>query len=335
MVDKNKFYLEKINNIVFLGYSSLFDEFIKFNLKLNINSKIITSTDQSKLIKNEFIVFDSLGEEFIKYVKDNFNIKDTLFISFGSRNIFKKNIIKELKNNLINFHCTRLPLDKGGGGFSWSILREDRIDNQLVHLIDKGIDTGPIIYYKHSLFPKECKIPLDFELSSKINLLKFYQEFIIKIKEGKKFELMPQIDYIGRYNPRLNTNLNGYIDWNFTPHDLYNFINAFDDPYDGAISYLNRGNFGKLRIKKVHLHGGDSSNHPYMSGIVTRHDNDWIVVATSGKYMLLVEQVLDKNKNNIIKKIREGDRFFNNYDDLLKSKSEKIIYNSKGLKNEN
>ena len=69
-----------------------------------------------------------------------------------------------------------------------------------------------------------------------------------------------------------------------------------------------------------------------MSGIVTRHDNDWIVVATGGKYMLLVEQVLDKNKNNIIKKIREGDRFFNNYDDLLKSKSEKIIYNSKGLK---
>ena len=72
MVDKNKFYLEKINNIVFLGYSSLFDEFIKFNLELNINSKIITSTDQSKFIKNEFIVFDSLGEEFIKYVKDNF-----------------------------------------------------------------------------------------------------------------------------------------------------------------------------------------------------------------------------------------------------------------------
>ena len=69
MVDKNKFYLEKINSIVFFGYSSLFDEFIKFNSKLNINSKIITSTDQSKFIKNEFIVFDLLGEEFIKYVK--------------------------------------------------------------------------------------------------------------------------------------------------------------------------------------------------------------------------------------------------------------------------
>ena len=51
MVDKNKFYLEKINSIVFLGYSSLFDEFIKFNSKLNINSKIITSPDQSKFIK--------------------------------------------------------------------------------------------------------------------------------------------------------------------------------------------------------------------------------------------------------------------------------------------
>ena len=34
------------------------------------------------------------------------------------------------------------------------------------------------------------------------------------------------------------------------------------------ISYLNNGNFGKLYLKKVQLHGGDYPNHPHMSGII-------------------------------------------------------------------
>ena len=105
--------------------------------------------------------------------------------------------------------------------------------------------------------------------------------------------MKPQANYLGRYNPRLNTELNGLIDWNLNSYDLINFINAFDEPYAGSSTYLNNGNFGKLYIKNVQLHGGDSSNHPYMSGIVNRHDKGWIVVSTSGKHMLLIEKVLD------------------------------------------
>ena len=49
-------------------------------------------------------------------------------------------------------------------------------------------------------------------------------------------------------------------------------------------------------MKKAQLHGGDSSNHPFMSGIVSRHDGDWIVVSTKSKHMLLIEKVLDKKE---------------------------------------
>ena len=53
----------------------------------------------------------------------------------GARYIFKKNTIDNFFfNNLVNFHGTRLPLDSGGGGYSWNIMREDRIDNQLDQL---------------------------------------------------------------------------------------------------------------------------------------------------------------------------------------------------------
>ncbi len=85
-------------------------------------------------------------------------------------------------------------------------------------------------------------------------------------------------------------------------------------------------------LKKVQLHGGDSSNHPFMQGIISRHDGDWIVVSTKGKYMLLIEEVLDKNSKNIISHLKAGDRFFTPPDILRNAKSERVFYSTKGKK---
>ena len=336
MIKNNNFFLKNLSSVVFLGQSDIFSELIKINNTLKLKTLIITSSHQSSLIdkKIDYKVFDSLDEKFKNFINKTFKKENTIFISLGARYIFKKDTIEKFFfNNLVNFHGTRLPLDAGGGGFSWKIMREDRIDNQLVHLVDEGIDTGSIIDNHLSLFPKSCQIPQDFEDYRLKKFIEFYFKFIKKVKNGDSFKLKPQINYLGRYNPRLDTETDGLINWELESYDLYNFINAFDEPYKGASTYLNNGNFGKLYIKKVHLHGGDSSNHPFMSGIVSRHDNNWIVVSTKSKHMLLVEEVLDKNGKNILDKIKIGDRFYTPHKELEKSKSTKTIFNSKGLKN--
>ena len=84
-----------------------------------------------------------------------------------------------------------MPLDAGGGGFSWKIMREDRIDNQLVHLVDKGLDTGPIIDNHLSLFPKQCQIPIDFEVYRLKKFIEFYTRFFKQVQNGKYFKLKP------------------------------------------------------------------------------------------------------------------------------------------------
>ena len=155
---------------------------------------------------------------------------------------------------------------------------------------------------------------------------------LVELKNGSEFELKPQNNNLGRYNPRLNTIENGFIDWQLQPYDLINFINSFDDPYPGASTYLNNGKFGKLFIKKAQLHGGDSSNHPYMTGIVNRHDKNWIVVSTVGKHMLLIEKVINADGKNIIMQIKPGDRFYTPSEKIENSKSKRIIYSSKGKK---
>lgn len=335
MIKNNNFYIENLNSVVFIGYSPLFSKLIEINNSLKLNTIIITGSHQSKLIdkKINYKIFDKLDNKFKNFINKNVKVKNSIFISLSARLIFKKDVIEKFfLNNLVNFHGTRLPLDAGGGGYSWKIMREDRIDNQLVHLIDQGIDTGPIIYNHLSLFPKQCQIPIDFEIYKFKKFIEFYSEFLKKINDGKYFNLKPQINYLSRYNPRLNTEIDGLINWDMDSYDLFNFINAFDEPYVGASTFINNGNFGKLYLKKVHLHGGDSSNHPYMSGLVSRHDKKWIVVSTKSKHMLLIEEILDSRGNNIIKDINVGDRFFTPSNKLDDSKKIKTKFNSIGLK---
>lgn len=335
MIENNNFFIRDLKNIVFFGQSEALNQLIKINQSLKIGSLLITSSDQlNKFDKKvvELKVFDKLDNKFINFLSKRINIKNTLFISIGARYIFKKKLIEKFfLKNLVNFHGTRLPLDSGGGGFSWKIMRQDRIDNQLVHLVNEGLDSGDIIDNYLSLFPKECNIPIDFERYRLKQFILFYKKFISQIKKGKKFRLKPQSSYLGRYNPRLNTEIDGLINWDMDSYDLYNFINAFDDPYKGASTFLNNNDLGKLYIKKAHLHAGDSSNHSYMTGIVSRHDGEWIVVSTKSKYMLLIEEILNSKGENVIKKIKVGDRFYTPLVELEKSRKKRSFFGTKGL----
>ena len=92
MIKNNKFYLDNLRDIIILGESQKLEELISVNKHLKLNTTIITSSHQSKLIdkKIKYKIFDNVDEDFKKFVKKNFKIKNTLFISFSARYIFKK-----------------------------------------------------------------------------------------------------------------------------------------------------------------------------------------------------------------------------------------------------
>tara|TARA_B110000211_G_scaffold228514_1_gene284865 strand:+ start:22468 stop:23493 length:1026 start_codon:yes stop_codon:yes gene_type:complete len=334
MIKNNFFYFEKIEKVVFIGCSSIFDKLIEINKDNNIKTIVITSSDQAKKIdeKIKFDVFDKIDEKFKRFIKNNTNPDKTLFFSIGARNIFKKDVVKNIfSNNLINTHGTRLPLGRGEVS-SWRILKQDRLDNQLFHIVDGDIDTGPIICNKLSIIPKECQTPGEIQKFRDINLEIFYKSFLQKIIKKEKFLLKVQPDYLSSYLPRLSTEENGWINWSMNPNELIRFINAFDDPYIGASTYLNRKDLGRLHIKSAQLHGGEIINHSFMTGIVIRHDNDWIVVSTSSKYSLIIEKVLNAKGENIISKIKQGDRFYTPINILENAKNYRAFFDAKGLK---
>jgi len=329
MIKNNKFFIKDIKQVVLIGWCPNIDEIIKINKSLNLKTLVITSPNQKNLFKKniKIKVFSKIDSKVFKsYILKNCNIEKTLFLSISSMFIFEKKIIEFFKDNLINYFPSRLPYDQGRGGFSWHIMREDRILNNLFHIIDTGINTGPIITNKKSLFPSNCKIPVDFENYKWNQMNTFYSDFLRDLNNGIKFEISHQPNYLGRYNPSLNTLKNGFIDWSLNSYDLFNFINAFDDPFVGASTFLNQNKYGRLFIKKVHLHGGDTSNHPFQAGIISRHDKEWITVSTSGKHMILIEEVKNSDGQNILKFLKEGDRFYTPIKFLENSKLDRVNY---------
>jgi hypothetical protein len=96
-------------------------------------------------------------------LKKNFD-KDAIGISFGAPWIFNKKFIGKFNGKLLNMHSRNLPQNRGSGGFSWMILNSDRKSSNLIHMIDAGIDTGPIVDKKDFTFPNKCMIPVDYDL---------------------------------------------------------------------------------------------------------------------------------------------------------------------------
>jgi hypothetical protein len=208
---------------------------------------------------------------------------------------------------LLNCHGTGLPRDKGGGGFSWRILESNPFGFVNLYLVDEGIDSGPILEYEEFLFPTTCSVPSDYE--------NFYFEkvidFILKnlsLLQKSRVSYTPKLQaaYLTTYWPRLNCDVNGWVDWTMNCSELERFIRAFDDPYGRARTLLRGKN---VRIGGVHLNFSDGKFHPFQSGIVYRKGPKWLCIAANGG-ALVAEELTDDNGDSLLDQVRLGDRLY-------------------------
>lgn len=79
-----------------------------------------------------------------------------LVISYGYRYILKKHIIESSPAPIVNLHISYLPWNRGAHPNFWSFY-DSTPSGVSIHLIDEGIDTGPIIYQKYVNFSAEEK----------------------------------------------------------------------------------------------------------------------------------------------------------------------------------
>ena len=297
------------------------------------STETITTGSQSMSLL-EFLQDKEIDHVVSKDVSNDANVTDkitenTVGMSFGAAWIFKKQFIDLFKGRLLNLHGARLPQDRGGGGFSWRILRSERIGISLIHQINPGIDTGNIILFEEYIYPSSCRLPVEYQKYSIKKYQNLLEQFLRSVKKRESFTITSQQEYFSSYWPRLFTDIHGYIDWTWTLKDIENFICAFDDPYNGASTFVNGS---KVRLKKCYSTCNDGIFHPFQKGIIYRITETTIFVATE-QGTLLLNSVLDETGTDINRKLRIGDRFYTPCRYLEEAKQYRAVYTPDGLKN--
>jgi methionyl-tRNA formyltransferase len=327
-----------IKNLVLLGASSIFEKFCELSSQNNVASLIVTSPDQlgklSANLENVVSVADIKSEEAEKQIKERLQPGETLAISFGARWILKEAERNKLfGGKVLNAHGTRLPSDRGGGGFTWRVMRGDRIGNLVLHEVDDGVDTGSIVRSEEYIIPVEAQTPAQCHQDYISRLGEFVCQFLQEVFTAERsYTRNHQLNYNSTYYPRIHTETHGWIDWSWSAHDIEKFILAFDNPFPGArCMYKN----GVAILKKCQLHVGEIGHHPFQKGIVIRNNHKWLTIALENEYSLLCEDIKDENGIDLIPGIFAGDRLFSAAPTLDTALSSRVQFTSKGLKPQN
>ncbi|MDH5652081.1 MAG: formyltransferase family protein [Gammaproteobacteria bacterium] len=182
--------------------------------------------------------------------------------SFSCRSIIKSEIISILSGKIFNIHPSMLPKERGGGTFSWRIMRGINEAAGTLHVLTEGIDEGPIIYQKRKNMVNKRPIPADMLYETFQLFDELLDTFVDDLKKNAGLNITPQNEEAGTYLPRLHTETNGAIDWTWSGDEIDRFIRAFSRPYPGAFTYVGSN---IIHIIEATYEKSDSM-HPYMSG---------------------------------------------------------------------
>ena len=226
--------------------------------------------------------------------------------------ILKKDIIDLVRGKIFNFHGSSLPEQKGAGCHSWRLMQGNRDFHLTFHHLSEEIDGGKVIFEQKMKSPTDCKGLKETYKFIANHEEKAFCDFLRKLELDLSNADVIETHRKEFYWPRLNTDVNGYIDWSWTALEIVRFCEAFDDPFDGASSFLD----GKrVRLKKVQIDDDEIQFHPFQYGLIYRLKGNsvWIAAKNSG---LRVSQFLCPSGL----RIRLGKRLITSGETLLKAK---------------
>ena len=116
-----------------------------------LNLGIIPSPLTSIIAASGCQVNEYNDEVDLLFIKNN---SIDFIVSYRYRHIIREEVIKYFPKKIINLHISLLPWNKGADPNLWSFL-EDTPKGVSIHYIDKGIDTGDILFQKELCFDEQ------------------------------------------------------------------------------------------------------------------------------------------------------------------------------------
>lgn len=111
-------------------------------------------------------------------------LRDAEFlVSYGYKHIIRPWVIELFPARIINLHISLLPWNRGADPNLWSIL-ENTPKGVTIHLVDSGVDTGPILFQRDVAMAEEDTLRSSYRrLSRAIEAM--FEEHWVTIRAGK------------------------------------------------------------------------------------------------------------------------------------------------------
>ena len=210
-------------------------------------------------------------------------------VSISAPWIFRRDVIDLFGGRLLNVHGSDLPHNRGGGGFTWQILRGDRRGGLTLHEVVPAVDEGRIVHQSTFTYPDSCRTPADFARHREPLERAFLDDVLDRVLRGEALEPRGQDASLAVYWPRLSTAVHGWIDWSWPAAEIVRFCDAFGDPYAGGGTEL-RGR--EVRIRRCDVHTGDGGHHPFQAGLVYRVHEGRAFVATRDAAVVVTDATI-------------------------------------------
>lgn len=257
------------------------DEFLLKDTKNYVNLFEFSKINHIKIIESEKINDKKLINYLIK-------LGCNVAFSISCRSIIGEEFLKSFENRVFNIHPSLLPTERGAGVISWRIMNNRKFVAGTIHQIDQGIDTGDIVIQLKKSMLKEESTVKNYTENTEIIYNKLILQFLKMFKKQGYCKLKKQNEMSSTYFPRLYSEVNGAIDWNWNSKEIDLFIRAFGFPYPGAYSFVNNR---KISILEASLDQEKYDFHPFIIGKVIQIKKDGTIKVVSKNGLLNIIKI--------------------------------------------
>lgn len=111
------------------------------------------------------------------------SINPDLIISYSYRHLIKQETLTVKPNKVINLHISLLPYNRGADPNIWSFL-ENTPKGVTIHVVDEGIDTGPILFQQELVIDESLHTLASSYLLLHTEIQNLFKKNWNKIKSG-------------------------------------------------------------------------------------------------------------------------------------------------------
>jgi methionyl-tRNA formyltransferase len=246
-------------------------------------------------------------------------IPDTaIAICFGPAWIFSEQIIHKFHHGMFNINAIPVPHYLGGAHYTWQLLNNNRDGGCFFQQITNKIDQGSIFAKHHFSISNQANTPHDYFVENVQQGEVFIQRLSKMFINEVPFSPIPYETFNENriYLPRLRTDKQAYINWQWQAKDIVSFCQGFADPYIGAATLINGQVIRLNKLKLIKLYHENANNdeeiptmHPFCHGIIIKKTTNSIIVAANNGFIELIE-VLDAQELCMKTRLKEGMRLY-------------------------